>query len=52
MNTREMLAILGVTLAVITAYSLARDLTDEPLGLLAPQSGLVHVQAQVNAPHQ
>ncbi|CAJ0693483.1 hypothetical protein LMG19087_04419 [Ralstonia wenshanensis] len=52
MNTREMLAIVGVTLAVITAYSLARDLTDEPLGLRAPQTGLVYVQAQVSAPHQ
>ncbi|MBX3752346.1 MAG: hypothetical protein QM625_22440 [Ralstonia sp.] len=52
MDTREMLAIVGVTLAVITAYSLARDLTDEPLGLHAPQTGLMHMQAQVSAPHR
>lgn len=52
METREMLTVVGVTLAVITAYSLARDLTDEPLGMLAPQTGVVQVQAQVNAPHQ
>jgi len=45
-----MLAIVGVSLAVITAYSLARDLTDEPMGLLAPQTGVV--QARANAPHQ
>ncbi|NWK47101.1 hypothetical protein [Ralstonia pickettii] len=52
MDTREMLAIVGVTLAVITAYSLARDLTDEPLGLRAPHSVRMHVQAQVSAPQQ
>ncbi|MCO5399223.1 hypothetical protein [Ralstonia soli] len=52
MNIREMLAIVGVTLAVITAYSLARDLTDEPMGLRAPQTGTVQVHAQVNVPHE
>nr|WP_311530072.1 hypothetical protein [uncultured Ralstonia sp.] len=52
MKTREMLAIVGVTLAVITAYSLARDLADAPLGVQAPQTGMVPMQAQVSAPHQ
>ncbi|GCB02660.1 hypothetical protein [Ralstonia sp. SET104] len=52
MKTREMLAIVGVTLAVITAYSLARDLTDEPRGLQAPQISMGQMQAQVSAPHQ
>jgi hypothetical protein len=52
MKTREMLTIVGVTLAVITAYSLARDLTDEPLGMQAPQTGMTQMQAQLSAPHQ
>lgn len=52
MQTREMLTIVGVTLAVITAYSLARDLTDEPMGLMAPQTGTVLIHAQANTPHE
>lgn len=52
MQLREMLTIVGVSLAVITAYSLARDLTDEPMGLLAPQTGVVQLHAQVNTPHE
>lgn len=52
MQTRELLTIVGVTLAVITAYSLARDLTDEPMGLTAPQTGTVQVHARVNVPHE
>lgn len=52
MQLREMLTIAGVSLAVITAYSLARDLTDEPMDLTTPQTGVVQLHAQVNVPHE
>jgi hypothetical protein len=52
MPIRELLTILGVSLAVITAYSLARDLTDDPVGAITPHGSIVKTYARMNGPHE
>lgn len=48
MEIHELLTIAAVTLAVITAYSLARDVTDESASAATPQ--LVLAQGHAHMP--
>lgn len=47
MDTHEWLTILAVTLAVITAYSLAHDLTDDSANANALQLALAPAHAKL-----
>lgn len=48
MQTQELLAIAAVTLAVIAAYSLARDLPDGPFEASVPQRVPLHAGLQLS----
>ncbi|WP_439894161.1 hypothetical protein ACS7SF_21560 (plasmid) [Ralstonia sp. 25C] len=50
MDTHEWLTIVAVTLAVITAYSFARDLTDESATANTPQLALQLAPAHAKLP--
>ncbi len=50
MDTHEWLTIAAVTLAVITAYSFARDLTDESFNANVQQLALAPAHAKLPRP--